>query len=380
MQRVYLDNAATTCLHKEVVDAMASVLQNTFGNPSSIHASGREARALIELSRKTIAKQLGAKPAEIIFTSGGTEANNMILTSAVRDLGVTSIITSPIEHHAVLHTVEALHKNYGVSLKFVELEATGTPDYEHLEQLLSSSNEKTLVSLMHVNNEVGTLVDLEKVAFLCEKYQALFHSDTVQSIGHYAINLEKIPIHFLVAAAHKFHGPKGIGFAFVRKNSGLGSFILGGAQERGLRAGTEAVHNIVGMEKAFSLAYSNLEKDRAQILELKKYTQSQLEDKLEGVVFNACCTNAEKSTYTVLNFRIPMSAEKAQLLSFQLDLQGIECSRGSACQAGSESGSHVLQFLNPAVDQPSLRVSFSKYNTTSDVDRLVDFLANYQKD
>jgi cysteine desulfurase len=322
---------------------------------------------------------LGALPSEIIFTSGGTEGDNMILQGAVRGLGVETIITSKIEHHAVIHAVESLEQSDDINVHYVQVSSDGSPDLADLERLLQHDDTKKLVSLMHVNNELGTICDLEAIGNLCRQNDALFHSDTVQSIGHYQLNLQELPIDFAVAAAHKFHGPKGIGFVFIRKATGLQSLLFGGGQERGLRAGTESVHNIVGLGEAFSHAYSNLDADKSQITDLKMYCINQLKSTFSDMSFNGCCDDLTKSTYTIVNARIPMSPEKANLLGFTLDLKGICCSKGSACQAGSEAGSHVLNHIlsKKQLQSPSIRISFSKYNTKQDVDQLVDVLNNY---
>jgi cysteine desulfurase len=379
MDSIYLDNAATTPVLPEVVEKMKQVLSVSFGNPSSIHSQGRAAKALIEQTRKSIAKELGALPSEIIFTSGGTEGDNMVLQGAVRGLGVETIITSKIEHHAVIHAVENLEKFDQTTVQYVQVLSDGTPDLVDLERLLQHDNSKKLVSLMHVNNELGTISDLEAIGSLCQKNNAFFHSDTVQSIGHYRLNLKELPIDFAVAAAHKFHGPKGIGFVYIRKETGLQSLLFGGGQERGLRAGTESVHNIVGLGEAFSHAYSNLDSDKSHIEDLKMYCINQFKSTFSDLSFNGCCDDLTKSTYTIVNLRIPMSPEKANLLGFNLDLKGICCSKGSACQAGSETGSHVLNYIlsEKQLQSPSIRVSFSKYNTKQDVDQLVEALREY---
>ena len=379
MESIYLDNAATTPVLEEVVDIMTQTLSASFGNPSSIHSQGRKAKSIIENTRKSIAKELGAESKEIIFTSGGTEGDNMILQGAVHGLGIETIITSKIEHHAVLHAVENLEKKAVVTVQYVKVLPDGSPDIDDLERLLQNDNTKKLVSLIHVNNELGTIIDLETIGNLCRKNNALFHSDTVQSIGHYRFNLQELPIDFLVAAAHKFHGPKGIGFVFIRKETGLKSLLFGGGQERGLRAGTESVHNIVGLGEAFSHAYTNLDDDQSQITDLKSYCIEQLSSKIPDLSFNGCCDDLTKSTYTILNVRIPMSLDKANLLGFNLDLKGICCSKGSACQAGSETGSHVLNHIlsEKQLQSPSIRLSFSKFNTKKDIDHLVNVLEEY---
>ena len=342
MQKVYLDNAATTQVRATVIQKMQEALTACYGNPSSTHSFGRSAKTAIEKTRKTIAKYLNAHPSEIIFTSGGTEADNMILRCAVRDLGVQTIVTSKIEHHAVLHTVEVLEKEFNIQVRYVALDAYGNPDLGHLEALLQKDDTKKLVSLMHINNEIGNLLDIAVVAELCKKHKALFHSDTVQSLGHYAFDVQKIQADFLTAAAHKFHGPKGIGFAFVRRNLRIQPILVGGSQERGFRAGTEAFHNIVGLEEAFIAANENLAQEQAYVLELKKYFIDALKTALPEVVFNGHSGDLEKSTYTLVNVRLPFDEQKSQMLLFQLDMKGIACSKGSACQSGSSLGSHVL--------------------------------------
>ena len=379
MKKVYFDSAATTQLRDDVITCITEVLKTEYGNPSSTHSYGRSSKSLLENARKEIAKFLNVSASEIIFTSGGTEADNLILCSAVRDLGVKRIVSSRIEHHAVLHTLEWLQKEYDIQLDFVKVDECGQIDYDHLKNLLTATSQKTLVSLMHVNNEIGSLLDLKKVAVLCKEHHALFHSDTVQSVGHYELDFKDIPIDFAAAAAHKFHGPKGAGFAFIRKNSGLRSLIHGGEQERGLRAGTEAVYAIAGMAEALKLSYHKLEKERAYITELKDYFKEQLLTAIPGVKFNGSCDDNERSTYTLLNVCLPISAEKAMLLLFQLDLKGIACSKGSACQSGSEGGSHVLNEILSQEDlsKPSIRFSFSSFNKKEEVDYVVEVLKEF---
>lgn len=376
---IYFDNAATTPLRTEVISSISEVMQECFGNPSSTHAFGRTAKTHVETARKEIAKQINAAPQEIIFTSGGTESDNMILHCAVKDLGVKRIISSPIEHHAVLHAMEALEKLFGISTAYVKTDDKGVVDLGDLEALLKSSKEKTLVSLMHVNNEIGNVLDLEVVGELCHQYGSYFHTDAVQGIGHFTFDMETLPVDFLSAAAHKFHGPKGIGFSFVRKNSGLQSFIHGGAQERGLRAGTESVHNIVGMNKALKLAYENLEVERQKVLDVKNHFIDQITTVFPEVQFNGLCDDPNKSTYTLVNVALPIPKEKALMLDFHLDLNGIACSKGSACQSGSQSGSHVLNTIRSqkSEDWPSLRFSFSILNSKNEVDRLIQVLKDF---
>ncbi|MGO3183758.1 MAG: cysteine desulfurase family protein [Aequorivita sp.] len=381
MKKVYFDNAATTQLREEVVNRIADVLKTEYGNPSSTHSYGRSSKSILESVRKEIAKELNVSASEIIFTSGGTEADNLILVSAVRDLGVKRIISSKIEHHAVLHTVEWLQKEYDIQVDFVNLDDCGQVDYKHLESLLVDNSKKTLVSLMHVNNEVGNVLDLKRVALLCKEHDALFHSDTVQSVGHYELDFKEIPIDFAASAAHKYHGPKGAGFAFIRKNSGLKPLIRGGEQERGMRAGTEAVYAIAGMAEALKISYQNLDEERKYITGLKDYFKTEISKALPGVKFNGSCDDNENSTYTLLNVCLPISSEKAMLLLFQLDLKGIACSKGSACQSGSEGGSHVLNAILSEEDlkKPSIRFSFSSFNTEEEIDYVIEVLKEFME-
>ena len=375
--KVYFDNAATTPLYPEVVEKITEVLSNTYGNPSSTHALGRGAKSLIEYSRKQIAKELNALPSEIIFTSGGTEADNFILHSCVRDLGVQVVISSLIEHHAVLHTLEVLAKEYPIQIVYVNLTERGDIDLQHLKNLLEQYTEKkVLVSLMHLNNEIGNILPLKEVAILCKEKGAYFHSDTVQSVGHYPINLQEIPVDFITASAHKFHGPKGVGFAFIRKGIALHSIITGGEQEKGLRAGTETVHNIAGMEVAFNLCYKNLDKNTEKLKNLKQYFIHQLKHHFPEIVFNGTSESLEESSYAIVNVGFPALQQQDNTLLFQLDLKGIACSKGSACQSGSVQVSHVLSAFMPkeALQYPSLRFSFSAFNTIEEVDFLIESL------
>ncbi len=379
MRHVYLDNAATTPLRKEVILAIQDALADCYGNPSSTHAFGRKAKTGIEKARKAIAARLGAKPGEIIFTSGGTEADNMILRCAVRDLKVRTLLTTKIEHHAVLHVAEALQEEYDVKVQYIPLDEKGNPRLDALETLLGADDSVKLVSLMHVNNEIGNILDLHAFGNLCRKYGAYFHSDTVQSIGHYPMDFSELPVDFATAAAHKFHGPKGVGFAYIRKNTGLGSLIMGGSQERGYRAGTEAYHNIVGLEAAFNAAYDHLEKEQAYVAGLKARFVEKLKEAVPDVAFNGWSADPDHSTYTLVNFRLPLNEQQAQMLLFHLDLQGVACSKGSACQSGSQGGSHVL---NEVLDEnerlkPSLRISFSHFTQQEDVDYAVSVLKEF---
>lgn len=371
MKKVYLDNASTTALRPEVIQEITRVMQEDYGNPSSTHSFGRTAKNILESSRKSIAKQVNATAQEIIFTSGGTEADNWILRSAVEDLKIKRIITSKIEHHAVLNSVLALQSEYGIQVDYVNLKPNGEININHLEELLSEEIP-TLVSLMHVNNETGTILDLDKVARLCKQHKALFHSDTVQSIGKTEIDLQKTEIDFIIASAHKFHGPKGTGFAFIRKNSGLQPMIFGGEQEKGLRAGTEAIHNIAGMAKALEVSYENLEVERKHILELKKYFIEQLQIHFPEFKING----NQEGFYNIINILLPFAEDKTSMILFSLDMKGIAVSRGSACQSGSIKPSHVLKEMlsDEDIKKPSLRISFSHFNTTQDVDLLIEAL------
>lgn len=378
MKTVYFDNAATTAIRDHVIDTMSAIMRLNFGNPSSTHSFGRQSKSLIELSRKRIASHFNVSAAEIVFTSGGTEADNLVLKSAVRDLGVTEIITTKIEHHAVLHAVDQLKLEYGIAITYLDLDRNGDIDISQLESLLQSDT-KQLVTLMHINNEIGNILDLKKVAELCKANNALFHSDTVQSVGHYKLDLQDIPIDYLAASAHKFHGPKGIGFVFLRKNSGLRASIFGGEQERGLRAGTEAIHNIIGMDEALAISYTQLETERAYIKSIKSYFVEQLKSLFHDVSFNGQSGDSEKSTYTLVNVCLPISANKAGMLQFQLDLKGIACSKGSACQSGSSQNSHVLAEIldDTHLNRPSMRFSFSSFNTKDEVDYVITVLKEF---
>ena len=378
MNQFYFDSAATTQMREAVIFKMTAVMSSTYGNPSSTHSFGRSSKSLIEQARKNIANHFNVSASEIVFTSGGTEADNLALRSAVRDCSVTEIITSKIEHHAVLHTIEQLQLEYDIKVHYVALDAQGHVNLKHLEQLLKTTG-KTLVSLMHVNNEIGNVLDLQTVANLCKKHQALFHSDCVQSVGHYKLDLQKIPIDFLAASAHKFHGPKGVGFAFIRKESGLKPLIFGGEQERGYRAGTEATHNIIGLEEALKFSYNQLESEQNYIEDLKRYFIDQLQAKIPGVHFNGASGDFKTSTYTLINVCIPVTKEKAAMLLFQLDLKGVACSKGSACQSGSSQNSHVLSQILSKEDLllPSIRFSFSTFNTKEEIDYVVSVLQEF---
>lgn len=380
MEKVYLDNASTTRIRPEVITRMTEVMSQEFGNASSTHSFGRSAKVILETSRKTIASLIGAKSSEILFTSCGTESNNWVLRSAVKDFGVKRIITSKIEHHAVLYTVLALQSEYGISVEFVPLENNGAINYHELENILSEETQgKTLVSLMHVNNEIGTILDLVKVGNLCQNYNTLFHSDTVQSVGKIELNLELLPVDFITASAHKFHGPKGVGFLYVKKNHVLQPLLFGGEQEKGWRAGTEAVHQIAGMAKALEISYLKLEEERNYIQNLKNYLREQLLEAFPEVIFNGEQFDGSFSNetfYNLMNVMLPFSTDKTSMILFALDMKGIAVSRGSACQSGSVRPSHVLAEILSLEDiqKPSLRISLSHYNTKEEIDYLIEML------
>jgi cysteine desulfurase len=366
--RVYFDNAATTPIDPEVLKEMYKVMENNYGNPSSIHGHGREARSLIERARKTIANLLHTSPAEIFFTSGGTEADNTAIRCGIVDNQLKHAISSRLEHHAVIHTLESMEKAGAIKLSFVDTDSKGNVDYTHLEELLKG-NERSFVSLMHANNELGTLSDMERIGDLCELYNAIYHADTVQTMGHYKHDLGKLKAHFMVCAAHKLHGPKGIGFLHVNHRIRIKPFIYGGAQERNMRGGTENIYGIVGLAKAFEIAYANMEQHHSYIQSLKTYMIDQLRDKVPGIDFNGE-TDPDKSLYTVLNVSFPCS-DMADMLLFNLDIAGISASGGSACSSGTDIGSHVLNAIGGDPTRPSVRFSFSKYNTREEVDYTV---------
>ena len=368
--KVYFDNAATTPLDKEVADTMYKVMCEDFGNPSSTHAHGRQVRTLIEEARRTVARLLNCAPGEIFFTSGGTEADNMSIRQSVLTGEIKNIISSKIEHHAVLHTVEELAHQGKVNLHFVNLLPNGHVDLNHLEELLST-NPNALVSLMHANNEIGNLLDIDKVGEMCLKYSAIFQCDTFQTIGHYPLDLAKTHINFLACAAHKFNGPKGVGFIYINSKSKISPFITGGAQERNMRGGTENVYGIIGLAKALELAYANLEHEQKHIQDIKTYMIEKLRANIDGITFNGDTEGS--SLYTVLNANFPPTPI-AEMILFKLDIAGISCSGGSACSSGSNVGSHVLGALNVSPDRPSVRFSFGKQNTKEEVDFVVEKL------
>lgn len=368
MERIYFDNAATTALDPQVLEAMMPYLTEKFGNPSSIYSYGRETKLAIETARKTVAKLLNAHPGEIFFTSGGTESSNTAISAAIRDLGCRHIISSPIEHHATLHSVEFWGRQEGMKLSFVKLNDKGHVDMDHLRTLLAGSKERSLVSLMHANNEIGNLLDLHAVGNLCKEYDAIFHCDTVQTVGHYPISLRDTPVHFINGAGHKFHGPKGVGILYVNENVSIKPMINGGGQERNMRAGTENLYGIIGFAKALEMAMERYEQDSAYITELKQYMIGQLKAHVPGVGFNGDFDG--RCLYTVLNVSFPKT-EKSEMILFNLDMAGICVSGGSACSSGANAGSHVINAINNDPNQVPVRFSFSRHNTRAEVDAVV---------
>ena len=368
MERIYFDNAATTALDPTVLEAMMPYFTEKFGNPSSIYSYGRETRMAVETARKSVAKLLNANPAEIFFTSGGTESSNMAIHAAIRDLGCKHIISSKIEHHAVSHTVEYFDNLDEVKVSYVKLLPDGHVDLEDLEKLLAAAEEKTLVSLMHANNEIGNMLDIHAVGNLCKLYNAIFHSDTVQTVGHFPMDLRNTPVHFITGAAHKFHGPKGIGIIYINENVRIKPFVHGGSQERNMRAGTENIYGIVGFAKAFEIAMAGYENDSAYIGTLKYYMHEQLKKHIPGISFNGDVLG--NSLYTVLSASFPKT-EKSEMMLFNLDINKICASGGSACTSGAEAGSHVIRAINNNPNQITVRFSFCKQNTKEEVDTVV---------
>jgi cysteine desulfurase len=371
MQRIYFDNAATTPLAPEVLEAMMPYLTEKFGNPSSIYSYGRETRLAIEQARKSVAKNLGAKPAEIFFTSGGTESSNTVLNAAITDLGCKHIISSPIEHHATLHTVTHLAKLHNLKLSFLQILPNGHINMDHLAALLAASTEKTIVTIMHANNEIGNMIDIEAVGQLCKQYQAYFHSDTVQTVGHFPFELSQLHVDFITGAGHKFHGPKGVGILYINENVKISPMVHGGSQERNMRAGTENLYGIVGFAKALEMATENYQEDRAYIQSLKKYLHDQLIAKIPTVSFNG--DPFGNSLYNLLSVNFPKN-EKTEMILFNLDMHHVCASGGSACSSGAQQGSHVINALNKGTEIVTVRFSFSKQNTTAEIDQVVTAL------
>ena len=378
MNKIYFDNAATTEISEKVIAEMMKAMKVNYGNPSSTHSHGRNSKAILELSRKTIAEKFNVNSKEIIFTSGGTESNNMIIKTVVIAQNIERIISTKIEHKAVLNSIESIAKERGITILFLDVDEYGLPNKQQLIEYLENSDEKTLVSLMHINNETGTMIDLEEFGKICKSNNALFHSDTVQTIGHYNIELDKINIDFMTCSAHKFHGPKGVGFAYIKNGQTVKPLIEGGAQERGYRGGTESIHNIVGLKTAIDISYENLENDSKKVKELKDHFIKTVMERIPETKINGK-HNMNESSYAILNLCLPINSDKKTILNFKLDLAGISCSSGSACQSGSSKPSHVLSEMLSDDDMKkiSLRFSFSKFNTIKEVDYVVEFLKNF---
>lgn len=367
---VYFDNAATTPMDKTVLEKMLPYLENGFGNPSSIHKKGREIKSVIEKCRSKIASLLSCEPGEIFFTSGGTEADNMFILNTAIEKKLDTIITSKLEHHAVLHCCEYLERSYKKNIKFVDSDDKGVIDLDHLESLMKSS-PNSLVTIMHGNNEIGNLNDIKKISRICEQYETIFHSDTVQTVGHYNLNLNDLNIHGIVGSAHKFHGPKGVGFLYLNNKHKISPFIHGGAQERNMRGGTENVYGIVGLAEALELSITNMADHAKKVSNLKKYMIEKLTHAVDGIKFNGQSSDLNNSLYTVLNVSIPNMNDQ-QMFLFNLDINNIAASAGSACTSGSEVGSHVLAQIKKNKGHVSVRFSFSKMNIKEEVDYTVD--------
>ena len=365
-RRVFLDNASTTPMHQEIIDMMSDMMRSNFANPSSVHSSGREAKVIIENSRKTIADLLNTSPGTIFFTSGGTEADNMAIRSTIQDYNIQHVVTSKIAHHAVLYPLQDLENKNIINITYVDIDNDGVISLSHLKDILKK-NSRTFVSIMHANNEIGTIQNIKKIGEICNDYNAIFHSDTVQTIGHYPFNMEDLNVHFMAASAHKFHGPKGIGFIYISDKIKISPLLRGGGQERNMRAGTENVCSIAGLAMAMQIAYKNLEEETNYIKGLKKHMIKRLKTELNDVQFYAKCTDLENSLYTVLSCHFP-ETDISEMLIFNLDILGISCSGGSACNSGVSKGSHVLKEVFPDSKRPGIRFSFSKYNTKEDID------------
>ena len=364
--KVYLDNAATTPIAPEIIEMMSQMMKTHFANPSSVHSFGRESKIIVESARKRIAKLLNTSPGSIFFTSGGTEADNMAIKCAIHDHKITHAITSKISHQAVLYPLQDLDKEGVIKLSYVAIDKDGAVSLSHLKELLKD-NSRTFVSIMHANNEIGTLEDLKQIGEICKEYNAIFHSDTVQTIGHYSFNMQDLNVDFMAASAHKFHGPKGVGFIYISENIKIKPLIRGGGQERNMRAGTENIYGIAALAMAMEMAYEHLEEEVKYIKGLKKYMIEKLQTEIEDVQFYGKCTDIENSLYTVLSCHFP-ETDIAEMLLFNLDILGVACSGGSACASGGNKGSHVLTEIAPNSKRPGIRFSFSKYNTKEDID------------
>ena len=364
--RVYLDNAATTPMAPEIIEMMTSMMKNNFANPSSVHSFGRESKIIIESARKDIAQLLNTSPGSIFFTSGGTEADNMAIKCAIHDHKITHAITSKISHHAVLYPLQDLEKEGVIEISYIDIDQNGEVSLSHLEELLAD-HDRTFVSIMHANNEIGTIQDIKSIGDICKDYNAIFHSDTVQTIGHFPFDMQKLSVDFMAASAHKFHGPKGVGFMYISENVKIKPLIRGGGQERNMRAGTENIYGIAAIAEAMKMAYKNLDAEVRYIKEIKRYMIQKLKDEIKDVQFYGKCANIDDSLYTVLSCHFP-ETDMAEMLLFNLDILGVACSGGSACASGGSKGSHVLKEILPDITRPGIRFSFSKYNTKEDID------------
>ncbi len=372
--KVYFDNAATTALHHDVVFAINEGMRN-FGNPSSTHSFGRSAKAKIEGVRKQLARLFNAEPGEFIFTSGGTEAINLGLRGAIEAGLANVVITSRVEHSAVLETLKDLSESRHLEIFYVGLLKDGSIDLRQLKMLVAD-HPGALVCLMHANNETGNITSINRVAKLCKKFDCTFFSDTVQTVGKLRINLQETPVDMMVCSAHKFHGPKGAGFLYVRKGLNLIPQLTGGGQERGMRSGTEDLASIAGLGKALEIAYEELDADREMVADLKNYMIDCLKNEFEDIQFNGSSGDSERSLYSILNVAFP-GLEDNEMLLFQLDIEGIAASSGSACSSGASVGSRVLDAMG--VVSPSVRFSFSKYNKIEEVDYTVQKLVQIIK-
>jgi len=372
MKRVYLDNAATTPMAPEIIDMMSEMMKTTYANPSSMHSFGREAKIVIENARKTIANILNTSPGSIFFTSGGTEADNMAIKCGIHDNDIKHAITSKLSHHAILHPLEDLAAAGKIKLSYINIDENGVVSLSHLKELLGD-NERTFVSIMHANNEIGTIQDIKQIGDICKEYNAILHSDTVQTMAHFPFNMQELNVDFMAASAHKFHGPKGVGFVYVSEDIQIKPLLRGGGQERNMRAGTENVYGISAMAMAMEMAYANLEKEVVYIKGLKLYMIEQLQSEINDVQFYGKCTDLDNSLYTVLSCSFP-ETDMAEMLLFNLDIMGIACSGGSACSSGSNTPSHVLSAIAPDSRRPGVRFSFSKYNTKEEIDYVIEKL------
>jgi len=371
-KRVFLDNAATTPMAPEIIDLISEMMKTHFANPSSIHSYGRESKIVVERARKTIASILNTSPGSIFFTSGGTEADNMAIKCAINDHKITHAITSKLSHHAVLYPLEDLEKEGTIKLSYVDIDENGVVDLNHLDELLQA-NPRTFVSIMHANNEIGTIQDINAIGDICKEHKAIFHSDTVQTMAHFPFNMQELNVDFMAASAHKFHGPKGVGFVYISEDIQIKPLLRGGGQERNMRAGTENIYGIAALAKAMEMAYENMEEETTYIKGLKKYMIEKLQSEIEDVQFYGKCTDLDDSLYTVLSCNFP-ERDDSEMLMFNLDILGVACSGGSACSSGSSKGSHVLTSIVPDSMRPGVRFSFSKYNTKEDIDFAIDKL------